>query len=179
MPGMDTRSAFDRYVGTIEAAPVAAVQFLYRSVLRHSRRGRESPAFQADLTAVLRQAQRGERGPVWAGDMFLQSAELWALLAGAGAMAGMPLDYFFGVSFDAVLTFSLSVFPAFGLLSLADAVRARSMREAEAERREKRKRLGRKKQAIRPYRPIGRRWIIPVAASVLLLTFWSVLFFTG
>lgn len=179
MPGTDTRGALDRYVGTIEAVPVAAVQFLYRSVLKHAQKGRESPSFEADLTALLRQAQRGECGPEGARDMFCQSAELWALSAGAGAMAGMPLDHFLGVSFDAVLTFSLSVPPAFALLSLADAVRARSMREAEAVRRQKRKRLGKKKQAIPRYRPIRRRWIIPVAASALLATFWSVLLFTG
>ncbi|MFF2540837.1 hypothetical protein [Streptomyces cyaneofuscatus] len=179
MSGTDTRGALDRYVGTIEAAPVAAVQFLYRSVLRHTQKGRESPSFQADPTAWLRQAQRGERGPEWARDMFLQAAELWALLAGVGILVGMALDHVFGVPFDAVLTFSLSVFPAFGLLSLADAVRARSMREAEAARRQKRKRLGKKKQPVRCYQPIRRRWIIPVAASVLLTTFWTVLLSTG
>ncbi|MFI5725836.1 hypothetical protein [Streptomyces cyaneofuscatus] len=111
--------------------------------------------------------------------MFLQAAELWALLAGVGILVGMALDHVFGVPFDAVLTFSLSVFPAFGLLSLADAVRARSMREAEAARRQKRKGLGKKKQPIRCYQPIRRRWIIPVAASVLLTTFWTVLLSTG
>ncbi|MFE9172582.1 hypothetical protein ACFYNZ_24415 [Streptomyces kebangsaanensis] len=175
MPGKDTRNAFDRYVGTMEAAPVALGQILYRSVLKNSDKGKKSASFQADLTAWLRQAQRGECDPEEAHDIFSLSAAHWAFLAALGIMSGMFLDYLFGVSFDAVLTFSLSVFPAFGLLSVVDAVRARSARDADAA--EQRSSKWNKKS--RKYRPIVHRWIIPVTASVLLLAVWLVVFFAG
>jgi hypothetical protein len=90
-------------------------------------------------------------------------------------MSGMLLDYLFGVSFDAVLAFSLSVFPAFGLLSVVDAVRARSARDADAAEQ----RSSKRSEKSRKYRPITHRWIIPVAASVLLLAVWLVVFFAG
>ncbi|MFD8060635.1 hypothetical protein ACFXA0_27770 [Streptomyces cyaneofuscatus] len=173
MPGKDTRSAFDRYAGTIEAAPVAVGQILYRSVLRNSDKGKKSASYQADLTTWIRQAQRGESDPEEASDIFSLSAAHWAFLAALGIMSGMLLDHLFGVSFDAVLTCSLSVFPAFALLSVADAVRARSARETGAAR----KRPGKRKQESRRYRPIRHRWIIPVAAAVLLAAFWLLLLF--
>ncbi|MFD4951462.1 hypothetical protein [Streptomyces sp. NPDC058451] len=166
-------NVLDRYVGTIEVAPVALGQLLCRSVLKKSETGKKSASFQADLTAWLRQAQRGECDPEEACDIFSLAAAHWAFLAGLGIVSGMLLDYLFGVSFDAALTFSLSVFPAFGLLSAADAVRARSARVAAEQR------SGRRNKGSRKYRPINRRWIILVTASVLLSAVWFVVFFAG
>lgn len=175
MPGKDTRKALDRYVGAAEAAPIAFGQILYRSVLKNSRKGRDSASFQADLTAWIRQAQRGNRDPEEAYGIFSLSAAHWAFLAVFGIMSGMLLDYVFGVSFDAVLTLSLSVFPAFGLLSAADAVRARSAGQAGAAP----KRAGKRGEDRRTYRPIAHRWIIPVTASVVLAAGWAGVLFAG
>ncbi|MBD3552599.1 hypothetical protein [Streptomyces sp. SP18CM02] len=108
--------------------------------------------------------------------MFVHSAEPWALLTGFGILMAMLLDYLFRVPFDPVATFSLTGFPAFALLSYADASRAKKMRDAEAERAKKRERLGKKKQT-RPYRPIRNRWTVLLATSVLLLSVWIMVFF--
>ncbi|ARF61518.1 MULTISPECIES: hypothetical protein [Streptomyces] len=175
MPGKDTRKTFDRYVGAAEAMPITFGQILYRSVLKNSRKGKESASFQADLTAWIRQAQRGECDAEEARDIFSLSAAHWAFLAAFGIMTGMLLDYLFGVSFDAVLTLSLSVFPAFGLLSAADAVRARSAGQVDAAP----KRAGKRGEGRRTYRPIGHRWIIPVTASVVLAAGWASVLFAG
>ncbi|QRV27479.1 hypothetical protein I6J42_24575 [Streptomyces californicus] len=99
----------------------------------------------------------------------------WAFLAAFGIVSGMLLDYVFGVSFDAVLTLSLSAFPAFGLLSAADALRARSAGQANAAP----KRAGKRGEGRRTYRPVAHRWIIPVTASVVLAAGWIGVFFTG
>lgn len=175
MPGKDTKRAFDRNVGTMEAAPVALGQILYRAVLKNSDKGKKSADYQADLTSWLRQAQRGECDPEEACDIFSLSAAHWAFLAALGIMAGMLLDYVFGVSFDAVFTFSLSVFPAFSLLSAADAVRARLARGGNVAERTTKKR----NEKGRMYIPITHRWLIPAAAPALLAAFWIVVFFTG
>ncbi|MFE6731053.1 hypothetical protein ACFVAM_24010 [Streptomyces californicus] len=179
MPGEDTRKMFDRYVGVAEAAPIAFGQILYRSVLKRSDKGKKSPSYQADLTAWMRQAQRGECDPEEAWEIFSLSAAHWVLLSGIGIVAAICLDFICGDLSVAVVVFSLSVPPAFSLLSFADAVRARVMRDAEVERKEKRKRLGKKKQETRLYRPIGSRRIIPLAVSVLLLPVWIVVFVVG
>ncbi|WP_329613095.1 hypothetical protein OG244_07110 [Streptomyces brevispora] len=173
MPDRDTRNAFDRYFGATEAAPIALGQILYRSILKNSDKGKKSPSFQADLTAGLRQAQRGECDPEEAWDIFSLSAVHWAFLAAFGIMAGMLLDYLFGVSFDTVVAASLSLFPAFSLLSAVDAARARSARDQNASERNSGKQ-GKKGQK---YIPIPHRWIIPVTAAVLLAALWLTVFF--
>ncbi|MEW2131188.1 hypothetical protein [Streptomyces sp. NPDC005435] len=157
MPDKDARGVFDRCAGAVEAAPVALGQVLYRFVLRNSAKGRRSADFQADLTSWLRRSQRGECAAGEAYDMFSLAAAHWAFLAALGIVSGMFLDHLFGVSFAAVLAVTLSVFPAFCLLSAADAVRARRSRENLT------------------YRPIARRWVIPVVASMSLPAVWRVL----
>ncbi|MFI1187416.1 hypothetical protein [Streptomyces californicus] len=166
---------FDRYIGVAEAVPIAFGQILYRSVLKNSRKGKGSASFQADLTAWIRQAQRGKCGPEEAYGIFSLSAAHWAFLAAFGIMSGMLLDYLFGISFDVVLALSLSVFPAFGLLSAADAVRARSAGKANAAP----KRADKRGEDRRTYRPIAHRWIIPVTASVVLAAGWIGVFSAG
>ncbi|MFH8885196.1 hypothetical protein [Streptomyces californicus] len=127
------------------------------------------------MTAWIRQAQRGKCDPEEAYEIFSLSAAHWAFLAAFGTMSGMLLDYLFGVSFDAVLIFSLSVFPAFGLLSAADAARARSAGKANAAP----KRAGKRGENRRTYRPIAHRWIIPVTASVVPAAGWAGILFAG
>ncbi|WP_018547057.1 hypothetical protein [Streptomyces sp. LaPpAH-108] len=153
MPGKDARGVFDRCAGEVEAAPVALGQVLYRLVLKNSAKGRRSASFQADLTSWLRRSQRGECDAGEAYDMFSLSAAHWAFLAALGIVSGMFLDHLFGVSF--------AVFPALCLFSAADAVRARRSRKNLT------------------YRPIARRWVIPVAASVSLLAVWRVVLAGG
>ncbi|MFE2294309.1 hypothetical protein [Streptomyces sp. NPDC059452] len=177
--GADPRGAGDRYAGAIEAVPDVAVQALYRWFLRRSERGRNSPTLDVDLTALLREAQRGECDPEEAREMFVSSAGHWALLTGFGVVAAILVDFLSRGLSNVVVILSLSVFPAFALLSFVDAMRARALRDAEAERRKKRKRQGKKRRPIRCYHPIGNRWIIPLATSVLLLPVWIVIFFAG
>ncbi|MHC5703633.1 hypothetical protein OTC26_019640 [Streptomyces tirandamycinicus] len=175
MPGKDTISTLDRCFGAMEATPVTIGQILHRFVFKNSSKGKESANLQVDLNAWIRQAQRGDCDPDEAYDIFSLSAAHWGFLAAFGIMSGMLLDYLFGISFDLILTFSLSAFPAFGLLSVADAVRARLARDADKTK----KRASKRSKKIHKYHPITHRRIIPIAASVSLLTAWTALLFTG
>ncbi|MBB1245879.1 hypothetical protein GL263_20330 [Streptomyces durbertensis] len=164
----------DRCVGVVETAPVAFSQLLYRMILGRVERGRRSTSYQADLTGWLRQAQRGECTPGDACEIFSLSAGGWCLVAASGVMLGMLLDFLFKVPFDVVLSISLSVPPAFALLSGVEAVRARSARDAGGNLRRSKKRRKR-----RNYRPMARRWIVAAAGSMFLLIFWVQILFVG
>ncbi|WP_411080678.1 hypothetical protein [Streptomyces sp. cmx-18-6] len=183
MPDQDTRSRADRCLAAVEAAPAALYQILHRSVLRIFERGRRSPIFDVDTTAWIRQAQRGESDPEEAFDMFRHSAECWALMTGFGIMAGMLLDYLFGVSFDLVVTLVLSTGPAFALMSGVDALRARSEQRRTTRTVRSKKGKGRKQTRRarmlkeRTYTPLSHRWLVLVAGVALLTPIWLSIFF--
>ncbi|MET8975788.1 hypothetical protein ABZX85_09215 [Streptomyces sp. NPDC004539] len=150
----------DRFFGVLEAAPVVVVQFLYRSVLGKSKRGRGSADYRADLVAWLRAGQRGECSPGGARDIFSLAAAHWALFAGLGLLVAMFLDYLFGVSFDVVIGISFTLFPSFALASSVDAFLARSERG----------------RGVRGgvYTPVRNRWAMTFVSICVLASVWAI-----